>query len=300
MCPLLASTRLYVRCSGSYMDWPDPDREALLATFGMSEPAPSDSLLLAVATLALLADSAGKLPLMVAVDDAHWLDSHSAEVLGLVARRLGPEPVMLLMAVRDGYETRLLDIGAAEVQVNELDDQSAADLLDSQAPELSPGLRARVLEKAAGNPMAIIELSAAVRSNPAAVFGLPLQIPITARLQQTFAERFLCLPAATRAVLLVASADSHTCLTEVLTAVALLGDDPRAYRRRPGSGGGFGAHRARSHRDQVLSPPIACGDLSGGYARRASPSARRSGQRAYRPPRPASLASSRFDNSPRR
>ena len=41
-------------------------------------------------------------PLLLVVEDAHWLDRSSAEVLAFVARRLEMEPVILLFAVRDG------------------------------------------------------------------------------------------------------------------------------------------------------------------------------------------------------
>jgi predicted ATPase len=81
---------------------PRPQRDALLGTFGMGEASAPDRLLIALATLALLAQEAEESPLIAIIDDAHWLDPWSWEVLGLVARRLTSMPVALLMAIRDG------------------------------------------------------------------------------------------------------------------------------------------------------------------------------------------------------
>ena len=39
---------------------------------------------------------------MFVVEDAHWFDGPSLEVLGFVARRIELEPVLMLFAVREG------------------------------------------------------------------------------------------------------------------------------------------------------------------------------------------------------
>jgi ATP/maltotriose-dependent transcriptional regulator MalT len=56
-----------------------------------------------VALLGLLAaTTAEDGPLLVVIDDAHWLDRASRDALQFVARRLGREGVGLLMTSRDG------------------------------------------------------------------------------------------------------------------------------------------------------------------------------------------------------
>ena len=124
-------------------------------------PAP-DKFLIGLAALELLTEEAKENALLVVIDDAHWLDSSTADVLGLVARRLGSEPVGLLMAVRDGFETPLVEFGLPELRLGPLDAQSSEMLLDSIAPRLHTGLRGRVLAASAGNPLALVELGAAV------------------------------------------------------------------------------------------------------------------------------------------
>jgi NAD(P)-dependent dehydrogenase (short-subunit alcohol dehydrogenase family) len=46
----------------------------------MSDPTGPDLFLIALATLTLLTDAAAKAPLLLAVEDAQWLDRSSAEV----------------------------------------------------------------------------------------------------------------------------------------------------------------------------------------------------------------------------
>jgi predicted ATPase len=80
---------------------PPPQRDALLAAFGMTDAAAPDLFLIALAVLELLADTAAGSPLLLGVEDAQWLDQPSGEVLTFVARRLESEPIVLLAAIRE-------------------------------------------------------------------------------------------------------------------------------------------------------------------------------------------------------
>jgi DNA-binding CsgD family transcriptional regulator len=81
---------------------PRPQREALGIAFGLtSASAAPDRFLVGLAVLSLLADAASDRPLLVAVDDAQWLDEATAQVLAFVARRVRPMPVALALAVRE-------------------------------------------------------------------------------------------------------------------------------------------------------------------------------------------------------
>jgi predicted ATPase len=75
---------------------PDPQRVALATVFGLhAGPAP-DRFVVALAALTLLAEAAEDQPLLCFVDDAHWLDAASAQILGFVARRLLVERIVRL------------------------------------------------------------------------------------------------------------------------------------------------------------------------------------------------------------
>ncbi|MEU8819775.1 AAA family ATPase [Actinoplanes sp. NPDC048796] len=193
---------------------PPPQRDALMAAFGMAAAATPDLFLVALAALNVLGDTDGKA--LLVVEDAHWLDAASAEVLSFVARRLDADPVLMLAAVRDGFPSAF-GAGLPVLRLERLGDEAAAALLDARAGALPPGIRRQVLEEAAGNPLALVELAAA----PAAEALRPL----SDRLEEAFAARVAQLPAATRTLLLVAAVNDGDALTEVLGAASATAAD---------------------------------------------------------------------------
>ena len=67
---------------------PGPQRDALRTAFSMRDGNLPDRFAVGLATLSLLAEVAAERPLICVIDDAHWLDRASAQVLGFVARHL--------------------------------------------------------------------------------------------------------------------------------------------------------------------------------------------------------------------
>ena len=198
---------------------PEPQRAAMRAAFGMTDAAAPDFFLIALAALDLLSDLAAAAPLLLLVEDAHWLDAGTCDVLGFVARRLEFEPVLLLFAVRSGVDARL-DAGLPVLRVEPLEESVAAALLDASAPGLSPELRQRVLAEAAGNPLALLELPRALADDVALSPVTPM--PLTERLEQAFAARTSDLSTATQTLLLAAALDDGGGVREVLAAASLL------------------------------------------------------------------------------
>ncbi|GAA5178738.1 LuxR family transcriptional regulator [Rugosimonospora acidiphila] len=204
---------------GRAEELPGPQRAAVLAAFGMAPGAAPDLFLIALAVLNLLAEAAAGAGALLLVEDAHWLDPPSAEVLAFVARRLEADPIVLLAATRDGYAGGL---GAAleQLRVDRLDDASAGALLDARAPGLAEEVRRRLLAEAAGNPLALVELPiAASRRGAEPPEPLePQRRPLTARLEEAFAARVSGLPEAAQALLLVAAVNDGDALAEALAA----------------------------------------------------------------------------------
>lgn len=197
-----------------------PQRDAIQAAFGLADGHAPDIFLTALAALELLAESAARAPVLVVADDAQWLDRPTRDVLAFVARRLEFEPVVLVTAILDGYQSAL-DTGTPGLRLEALPAAAAAALLDAHAPGLPDTVRARLLAEAAGNPLALVELPVAYGKLGEAA-RVPAWLPLTTRLERAFAARAFDLPAATRTALLVAAVDDGQRLSEVLDASALL------------------------------------------------------------------------------
>jgi predicted ATPase len=90
---------------------PEPQRRALETAIGLGDEDAPDLFLVGLAALGLLTEPEAKRPLVFVVEDAHWLDGPSLEVLGFVARRLELEPVIVLFAVREGIASAVDESG---------------------------------------------------------------------------------------------------------------------------------------------------------------------------------------------
>jgi hypothetical protein len=64
-------------------------RDVLRAALGQTDSAVPDAHLAALAVLDLVAEAAARAPVLLLVEDVHWLDPSTADVLAFVARRLG-------------------------------------------------------------------------------------------------------------------------------------------------------------------------------------------------------------------
>jgi DNA-binding CsgD family transcriptional regulator len=195
---------------------PAPQRASLLAAFGMAEGAAPDLFLIALGALELLSDQAAETPLLLVVEDAHWLDEPTRDVIAFLARRLDSEPIALVITTRDESAA---DSNIPELSLGGLDEEASAELLDATASDLAPEVRRRLLEAACGNPLALVELPKALPYEQ--LHGeqmLPDQLPLSARLEHAFAARVSDLPAGSRRLLLVAAAGGGATLDEVLAA----------------------------------------------------------------------------------
>jgi AAA ATPase domain len=180
-------------------------RDALNAALGLGEAPPPDRLVVSTAALTVLRQAADTSPVLVIVDDLPWLDRASAGVLGFVARRLAGSRVGFLAASRPGQDCFFERAGLPQHELGPLADKAANVLVSSCFPELAPRVRQRVVTEAQGNPLALLELPAALSgAQRAAAEQLPVVLPLSRRLQALFASRVADLPAPTRRVLLLA------------------------------------------------------------------------------------------------
>ncbi|SFF32486.1 helix-turn-helix transcriptional regulator [Streptomyces mirabilis] len=198
---------------------PARQRAALLGVFGLDDGTRtvSDPLLTSLGALTLLSDAAEHGPLLLVIDDTHWLDVGTLDVLAFMARRLEGEPVALLLAARDTAVPAQLDRQIDRLTIEPLGPGAAGRLLDHQPRPPAGRARSRVLEQAAGVPLALVELARAVARDPAAAHEDAL--PLTDRLEAIFAADLPELPPATRELLLFAAAAESAELPVILSAV---------------------------------------------------------------------------------
>jgi DNA-binding CsgD family transcriptional regulator len=206
---------------------PDPQHQALRTVFGLSAGPAPDRFLVGLATLGLLAEVSGEQPLICVIDDEQWLDQASAQALAFAGRRLAADPVGLLFAAREpGAELG----GLPELAVTGLAETYARALLDSAlAGPMDARVRDQLVAEAEGNPLALLELPRGMTPGElAGGFGLPGQVSLTGRLEDSFRRRLDALPAQARRLLLVAAADPSGNASLVWRAAAELGLTARA------------------------------------------------------------------------
>ncbi|MDY0815070.1 AAA family ATPase [Kitasatospora purpeofusca] len=188
---------------------PAPQKEALSSAFGLVAGNRPDRLLVGLATLTLLANSAADRPLLCVCDDAQWLDEESLAVLAIVARRLQADGITLLFAIRDGDAgDRLLDDLPQAVLPELTRSDSHALLARTLSAQIEQGVAERIVTEAAGNPLAIRELAGDLES-PAGADPVPLseRLPLGRQLQARYLRQSRALPGPTRTLLLVIAAD---------------------------------------------------------------------------------------------
>ncbi|PXW28778.1 UNVERIFIED_CONTAM: regulatory LuxR family protein [Williamsia faeni] len=183
---------------------PTPQRNAVEVAFGLADVVAAPSPLMAgLATLTLLTDAAAEQPLLVIAEDVHWFDSASRWALEMAARRICDDPVVIIMTTRGSADT-LPALGISQMYLEPLSEAESTELIGTRA-DIPAGRAVRaVLERAAGNPLALLELDPPELS--AGAFDVA---PVTRRLEATFAGRFADLAAPIRlAVLAMALGDS--------------------------------------------------------------------------------------------
>src|SRR5580692_8653533 len=196
--------------------------QALLGALGLAaEPGAPDPLLTGVAVLTLLSDLSERSPVLVVVDDAHWLDRSSLDALAFAGRRLDTERVVLLVGARGQAPPSGLDRGFPELHLGPLSAAEAGQLLDAQPRPPRGRARAQVLAQAAGNPMALIELARVIADDPAASRRWAAELlPPGDRLTAVLNSRFAALPEPARAALLLAAVADGQDLSPAGTAVS--------------------------------------------------------------------------------
>jgi DNA-binding CsgD family transcriptional regulator len=216
---------------------PPPQARALRIVFGEELGEGGDRFLIFLAALSLLAEAAEQTPVLVVVDDAHWLDDASAAALLFMARRLAQEPIALIFGAREG-DVRVFDAGdLPTMRLSGLGLGPATALLrEHTGADVSPEVGAQLLASTGGNPLALSELPRVLsREQLAGDALLPGRLPVTSTIERVFLDRTRRLSTDAQRLLLVIAADDSSRVAVVTTAAARLGVDPTALAEVEGS-----------------------------------------------------------------
>lgn len=207
---------------------PDAQATALHEVLHPGAGRRSEVYLVSTAALSLLTEAAVGTGLLCAVDDAHWLDRPTLDVLLFVARRLHGQGIVLLMAQRDTAPDPLADPALPRLRLPGLDEVAARALLTDRAgTAVDPAVAAELVRRTGGNPLTLADLGTALSAEH--LRGrepLPVPLPLGEGVERAFLDRVHTLPAATRLGLLVAAAEEHGDLPAVITATTRLGLSP--------------------------------------------------------------------------
>ena len=279
---------------------PEPQARSLCGALGLADATNDSKFLTSAACLSLLAELAEEKPVVCIVDDAQWLDTPSVDALLFVARRTEVDGIVMLFASRDdgvgaGFEAR----GIPSLTLTGIDKAAAAEIVRSRVAEVAAYVRDRLIQRANGNPLALVELPGSL--SEAQLSGreaLPERLPLSPDVQALFLARVRRLPEDTQRLLTVAATDGTGLLAPVLAAAGTVGIDAAAL----GCGRALGADRGRRLQVRAQAPARQVSSLSGIDLARPTcrPSCPRSRTRRSCAGRPAGLASSRRRTRPRR
>jgi DNA-binding CsgD family transcriptional regulator len=191
-----------------------------------ADAAPRQPLAAAIALLRLLEALAADEPLLVVADDVQWLDGVSLDALFFAARRVTSERVAVLFAARAEPDRGLAARGVETLTLEGLDDDAARALL---ADDLAPEVGRVVVDSAAGNPLALVELTRALTAEQrAGAAAVPAPLRAGGEVERGFVAQLEALPEETVAALLVPAAEERLTVARADAALAALELDPRA------------------------------------------------------------------------
>ena len=120
--------------------------------------------------------AAKRTPLLIAVEDIHWIDRTSEEFLATLVERLAGAPIMIVTTCRPGYRVPWLDRSSfAQITLHPLTTADSTQLVGSVVGEqpLPEAASTSIVEKGEGNPFFLEELARAVVERGAVSTAIP-------------------------------------------------------------------------------------------------------------------------------
>lgn len=190
---------------------PEPQRRAMDVALLRADAGdrPVDARAVSLAFLGVVRSLAALAPVVLALDDLHWLDPPSARAIAFALRRLEHEPVGVIATVRDSKSARV-DLESVLPTVERLHvpplapDKVHAFLTARLGTTFAPPTLHRLHRVSGGNAFFLLELARALHA--AGRMSDPEALPIPDRLTDLLRARLAELDDATREGLLAAAA----------------------------------------------------------------------------------------------
>jgi DNA-binding CsgD family transcriptional regulator len=174
-------------------------------------PGPDATTSIAHSTLWLCAAlTDGAAPMMLVIDDGHWADRPSLEVVSYLAGRVSDVPVLIVLAFRPdvpGAESDLLSLivdgrFTQSLTLRPLTVAGSAELMRRSAPAAHVAVCRRCHDAAAGNPWLVGELGHQIASYGPGSLSFPAGVgtPVRALARDVITHRLAALSPADRAV----------------------------------------------------------------------------------------------------
>jgi DNA-binding SARP family transcriptional activator len=154
----------------------------------------------------LVARSASSRPLLLVLEDIHWADSTSLQLLRHLATSGIPMPVAVLCTRRTTEATTgdalvdtlavLAQAGAERLRLDGLDDASVGGLLTAAVGEHDPQLDAFVAEVTGGNPFFVLQYARQLAGVPDLEHVEPTSLPVPDGIRDVLRQRIQRLPEA--------------------------------------------------------------------------------------------------------
>lgn len=201
-------------------EMPPPQAAALAGALALGPPTEPEPFAVSAATLSLLALAAEPQPVLAVVDDAQWLDHASRDALLFAVRRLHADPILVLLAVRDGEPVEFRPPGIPELIIDGIDRAACFRLMEgSGGSRPSAAVAERVHTATQGNPLAILEtVQLLSHAQLAGIEPVADPLPTGPGIQQSFQRRIAVMPDKTRQALLLVAASQSGSIEEVRQA----------------------------------------------------------------------------------
>ncbi|MGW3649265.1 AAA family ATPase [Streptomyces sp. NPDC000878] len=206
---------------------PEVQARALRVALSLEDGKAPDRLTLGAAVVTLLTDAAAAAPVLVAVDDAHWMDETSAQALLFAFRRMQAEGVAVLVTARDAERCAFTEANAnlPTLRLTGLTPADAAALVKrSVHAAVDPETIGKLYRETAGNPLALLEAAPTLRASRWVTQEPESPLPVGPRLTAAYASRLAALPEPGRRAVTVAAAgftEEADVLIRALDALAL-------------------------------------------------------------------------------